>query len=208
MYSVVLMMALSNGAGAPTYDVAIDGQATHSTGHYAYRGGRGGCCGCNGGGHRGGRHHGGHGCCGYQQCGCCGYQQCGCCGYQQQCGCYGYDGGHGAPSHAAPAPKKAARAEEEGVGEATQLTTAPAVVVVSLPEDAVLRVDDQPTTSTSDTRRLVTPELSSTGEFHYTLSAEIIRDGQKLTTTKQVAVTGGQETQVSLEFPAAVVAQR
>jgi uncharacterized protein (TIGR03000 family) len=201
MYSVVLMMALSNGAGAPTHDLAFDGPATHSTGHYAYRGGRGGCCGCNGGGHqRGGHRHNGNGCCGYQQCGCCGYQQCG----YQQCGCYGYGGA----GHAAPAPaKKAASAEGES-GEVTELTSAPAVIVVSLPADATLRINDQLTTSTSESREFVTPDLSSASEYHYTLTAEIVRDGQKLTSSKQVAVTGGQETRVSLEFPAAVVAQR
>src|SRR5262245_32804805 len=104
MYSVVLMMALSNGAAAPAHDTSVS--PIHSTGHYAYRGGHGccgcnggghrgghGCCGCNGGGHRGGRHHG---CCGNSYCGCCGNNYCcnTCCG----------DGGHG---HGAPAPAPA-----------------------------------------------------------------------------------------------------
>jgi uncharacterized protein (TIGR03000 family) len=201
MYSVVLMMALSNGAGAPTYDTGFDGPATHMTGHYANRGGRGGCCGCHQrGGHRGGRHH--HGCCGHDYCGCYGYQQ-------QQCGCSGYTGGaHGGGAPVPPPPPKKAARSEESEAEASLPQTAPAVVVVTLPADAVLLIDDQATTSTSETRQFVTPELSSTGEFHYTLSAEIVRDGQRLTSSKQVAVTGGKETRVSIEFPAAVVAQR
>ena len=88
MYSVVLMMALGNGTATPTHDAALARAADHSTGHYAYRGGRHGCCGCNGGHERGHRGHRGHqgGCCGNNYCGSCG--SCDSCGY---CGSSGYD---------------------------------------------------------------------------------------------------------------------
>src|SRR6516162_7844363 len=36
MYSVVLMMALSNGGAAPAHDARFQ-PATHATGHYAFR---------------------------------------------------------------------------------------------------------------------------------------------------------------------------
>src|SRR5262249_28626358 len=143
MYGVVLMMALSNGPATPS----VDAVATPSTGHYAYRGGRGGCCGCNGGGHhRGGHGHrccGNHpGCCVYNYGGCCGYANYGgCCGNANYCGCYG--DGH-APGHApaAPAPAKDTKkaAQVTGDDSGTMNTMAPATIVVNLPAEAVLSI--------------------------------------------------------------------
>jgi len=194
MYSVVLMMALSNGAGTPAQDASF-APTTHTTGHYAYRGGRGGCCGCNGGGHgccgcNGGRGGRGHGCCGNNH-GCCGQSACcnTCCG----------DGHHATPAPApAPAkmPAKAALNADESAASAT--------IVVNLPADAALKVDDQ----VVESRTLVTPALDQGREFHYTLTAEIVRDGETLTATKEVAVRAGEETQVSIDFTTATVAQR
>jgi uncharacterized protein (TIGR03000 family) len=201
MYSVVLMMALSNGTATPTHD-ATALPATQSNAHYVYRhGGRGGhgCCGCNGGHHR--HHHGHHGCCGcagYNYCGCAGYNYCGCAGYSYGCGGDGH--GHGAPATPSGKPTKTTATDDNGDAVAT--------ISVTLPEDAVLKIDDQPTTSTSGMRTLITPALAQGSEFHYTLTAEIVRDGQTLTTTKRVEVRAGEETQVSIEFPTAVVAQK
>jgi uncharacterized protein (TIGR03000 family) len=82
---------------------------------------------------------------------------------------------------------------------------APATIIVELPADASLRVDDEPTASDSSIRTLVTPALTQ-GE--YTLTAEVVRDGQQLTTTKRVAVRGGEETRVQIDFATSSVAQR
>jgi len=84
----------------------------------------------------------------------------------------------------------------------------PATIVVSLPADAKLLVDDYATTSTSDTRVFVSPSLNPGTEYHYQLTAEAVRDGQKVTTTKQVTVRAGEETRVRVEFPVASVASR
>jgi uncharacterized protein (TIGR03000 family) len=88
---------------------------------------------------------------------------------------------------------------------------APATILVSLPTDAKLAIDDRPTTSTSESRLFVSPELAPGKDFTYTLTAEIVRDGQKLTATERVSVRAGQETRVSLspsQFAAASVAQK
>src|SRR4051794_21109501 len=64
MYSIVLMMPLSNGAAAPSLDAtAPDTGVTYGNhSHQLYRHKRGGgCCGCSGGGH-GGCYGGGYGC--------------------------------------------------------------------------------------------------------------------------------------------------
>jgi uncharacterized protein (TIGR03000 family) len=85
---------------------------------------------------------------------------------------------------------------------------APATIIVSLPADAKLTVDDAPTTSTSSTRVLVSPTLEPGREFHYTLTAEITRDGKPQVTSQRITVRAGEETRVNLQFPTASVAQR
>ena len=47
-------------------------------------------------------------------------------------------------------------------------------------------------------RAKAAPVLAERGTYHYTLKAEIVRNGQKLTATEDVAVRPGTETRVSL----------
>jgi uncharacterized protein (TIGR03000 family) len=190
MYSMVLMMALTTGGEAP-----------------AFCHGCWGCgCGCWGG-------CGGCGCWG----GCGGYRGCGgcyggCCGgcygggcYGGGCyggcgGCYGGNGGviYTQPATTTPPPKK------------TAIDPNAATIVVSLPADAKLSIDDSATRATGATRTFATPTLEKGKEFNYTLKAEVVRNGQTLTTTKQVTVQAGRETRITLEdmTPAAAVAQK
>jgi uncharacterized protein (TIGR03000 family) len=97
-----------------------------------------------------------------------------------------------------PAPKKS---------EETR-NAAPATIVVSLPADATLRVDDYTTTSKSATRVFVSPTLDAGKEFFYTLTGEIQRDGKPVVATKRITVRAGEETRVALEFPVAVIASK
>jgi uncharacterized protein (TIGR03000 family) len=83
---------------------------------------------------------------------------------------------------------------------------APATIVVSLPADASLRVDDYTTVSKSATRVFVSPKLDAGKEYCYTLTGEIQRDGKPVVATKQINVRAGEETRVVLEFPTAAVA--
>jgi uncharacterized protein (TIGR03000 family) len=76
---------------------------------------------------------------------------------------------------------------------------APATILVSLPAEAKLMIDDQPTTSASDQRRFVTPPLPAGKEFHYTLTATLDRDGQAVKASQEVTVRAGQESRVSLD---------
>jgi len=88
---------------------------------------------------------------------------------------------------------------------------APAYLTVSLPADAKLLVDAQPTTLTSASRTFVTPELAPGRDFHYTLTAEMVRNGQTLTATEVVQVRAGTETQVEItpaRFVTASVVQK
>ena len=174
MYSVMLMVAMTTGGDA------------------AELGRHGGCCGeshC-------GRSHGGG----------CGYG--GDCGYGGGCGTCGYGGGGGGCA-------TCRLGGGYGGGCATCLngacpTTfvanagAAATLVVSLPADATLTIDDQPTTSTSDHRVFVSPELATGKDYSYTLKAKISVNGQPTVVSKTVTVRAGEETQVTLTAPTGV----
>jgi uncharacterized protein (TIGR03000 family) len=84
----------------------------------------------------------------------------------------------------------------------TELTPAPATIVVSLPADARLSIDDAATRATSDRRVFVSPELAPGREYFYTLKAEWVRDGKPVVVSKQVSVTSGNETKVVFEAEA------
>jgi uncharacterized protein (TIGR03000 family) len=118
-------------------------------------------------------------------------------------GCYGgcYGGGYGVPTGTTPKSTKDGKKE-------SYYREAPATIVVELPADAKLLIDDSPTTSTSGRRVFVSPDLDPGREYHYTLKAEAMRDGKVVKVEKQVAVRGGETTPVTLVLPPAQVAQR
>ncbi len=132
--------------------------------------------------HRGWDWCGGYGCGGYYGgYGCGGYYGGGC------GGCGGYYGGYG----------------YSGVSY-----TAPATIVVNLPADAKLTIDDAATVSTSARRVFRSPDLPTGQNFHYTLKAEFSHDGKPVVISKQVAVRAGEETDVKIEADAAGVASK
>jgi uncharacterized protein (TIGR03000 family) len=179
MYSIALLMALSGGT-----EVADGHHRGGCCGQVAT------CCGCYGGGHHHHRHHHRGGCCGVEVC----------CA-PVSCGCYGGAGGPGpVPPHAEPL--KAAPTEKKTEGPA------PASIYVQLPADAILKVDGVATTSTSDLRVLVSPELPLGKDFQYTLTAQVVRDGKPVQVEQNVVVRAGEESHVSLNLPVATVAQR
>jgi len=135
--------------------------------------------------------HGRHGCHGCYGCygGCYGG------------GCYGCTGGYGCgggmvqpkgmpAGEPVPPPKEKKKPPEE-----TSLNRAR--LIVELPADAKLFIDDRPTASTSTTRTFVSPPLDPAKSFVYTVRAEMVRDGQTITETKQVGVTAGGVSQLS-----------
>jgi uncharacterized protein (TIGR03000 family) len=174
MRKLVWMAALSAMALFWTADFAS------ARGHHC--GGCGSSCGGCGGGGCGGGGCGGGGC-GYGGGGCGGgyggggYGGGGCAGGS----CYAYGGGWGGGSYAMlPAAPEAQSA----------------TLVVTLPADAKLTIDDARTTSTSGERVFNTPALKVGQDFHYTLTAEV--NGR--TVTREVAVRGGETTRVNLDF--------
>jgi uncharacterized protein (TIGR03000 family) len=182
MYSVVLMMAMTSGGDLP---------ACHRGGWYdsCYRGYS--RCGCYGG-YRGCYRGWSYGCCG-------GYG-----GYYN-----GYYGGYyGAGWEGRTIVVGDRQEENQEVGKDESLTAAPATIIVSLPTDARLTIDDAATVSTSARRVFTSPDLPAGREFHYTLKAEFRRDGKPVVVSKQITVRAGEETDVTLEADASGVASK
>jgi uncharacterized protein (TIGR03000 family) len=178
MRKLVWMAALSAMAMFWTAD-CVSARGCHG-GHH------GGCGGCGGGG-CGGGYCGGGGCGGgYCGGGGCGGGYCGggyASSYSYCPTCYAYGG--------APAGTAVAAADAEA-----------ATLVVTLPADAQLTIDDYRTTSTSGERVFSTPALKLGQEYHYTLKAEV--NGH--TVSRQVAVRGGETTRVNLDLSVATAA--
>src|SRR5438552_1167959 len=119
-----------------------------------------GCGGCGGGGGRG-RHHGG-----------CGGGGCGSASGCATCG--GGGGGYYATGTCAGGACGVAYASTDlgSTGAIAQLLeNKPATLVVTLPAEATLIVEDQPTSSTSSERVFQTPALELGKEYVYTLKA-------------------------------------
>jgi uncharacterized protein (TIGR03000 family) len=87
---------------------------------------------------------------------------------------------------------------DKGKGKSS-MAPAPATIIVALPADARLTVDDAATTSTSARRVFVSPELSPDIEYNYTLKAEFVVNGKPVTQTKVITVSAGAETNVTFE---------
>ncbi|MGF1578921.1 MAG: TIGR03000 domain-containing protein [Gemmataceae bacterium] len=97
-------------------------------------------------------------------------------------------------------------------GDNNQISTGPskaeATIIVNLPADAKLTVDGVVTKSKTARRRLVTPSLPTSRTFHYTMQAEIVRDGKPVTQQQKVTVRGGEQTTVNFTFYNNIVASR
>jgi uncharacterized protein (TIGR03000 family) len=100
-----------------------------------------------------------------------------------------------------PAPKK----EEKKTTSLNQ-----ARLIVELPADAKLYVDDHLMQTTSERRAFSSPRLEEGQTYYYILRAEVVRDGRTLSDTKRVLVHAGEVVQASfrdLERLAAVQAE-
>jgi uncharacterized protein (TIGR03000 family) len=116
---------------------------------------------------------------------------------------HGCNGGHSCNGGKAMPEPQPEMKEKDGLPP-----TAAAIIDVTLPAEAALFVNGQPTTSTSARRSLISPPLPMGRDYIYTLRADVVRDGQTLSTTRQVTVRPGQRHSVLLEIPQAEVASK
>ena len=206
MYSLVLMAAMTASPATPACHWGKGGGWGGCSG--GCYGGYGGCYGGYGGGYGGGCY--GYG--GYAPLGC--YGCTGCWGYgtfglpSSYPGAFGYsDGGYSGspygPVHA-PAPGSGAGPiKPEPVPPpkvepgAKSSLNGPAKLIVELPGDAKLYIDDSPMKTTSGKRVFRTPTLERGQAYYYILRAEIQRDGKTETATKRVIVRAGEEVMAS-----------
>ena len=206
MYSLVLMAALGAGtAGAPDCH---------------------GCCGCWGGGYGGwGGCYGCSGCYGgwggcYGCSGCYGgwggnYYGCwGCYGCYGCYGCTGCYGGYASPGYYAPAaPTMPPAGSTETVPPPKKdgkesLAPTKAKLIVEVPADAKLYIDDQLMKTGSNLRVFSTPNLEAGQAYYYVVRAEVTRDGKKVEQTKRVIVRPGEEAKASFSDMEAVSTAR
>lgn len=209
MYSIVLMAALTTGAAEPGF-----GWRCGCHGNSACAG----CYGCGGG-------YGCGGCYGYGGCyG--GYGAVACCScygasaYNGYGYCYGacYGGycmggfTNYAPAISAPAPARPEvvppPVKPEGVPPAkpkpkideTSLNNQ-ARLIVEVPADARLLIDGTPMKSTSRVFR--TPRLDPKLTYYYDVTAEVVRDGKTVSSTRRVIVRAGEEVRTAFaDLPA------
>jgi uncharacterized protein (TIGR03000 family) len=81
-------------------------------------------------------------------------------------------------------------------------------LIVELPADAKLYVDDRLMKTTSERRVFNSPPLEAGQTYYYILRAEVVREGQTLSDTKRVLVHAGQMIQASFhDLDSAVTAR-
>jgi uncharacterized protein (TIGR03000 family) len=136
-------------------------------------------------------HRGGWGC-GY---GGCGYGGCGYGGWGCGYGGWGY-GGWGYGGYLAGS---------SGGYSSPVVPSTDVVLTVSVPADAKVFVNDQPTRSTGERRQYTSTGLQPAAVYAYRVRAEFVRDGKPVSEEKTVQLTAGQTS--SLAFSAAPKAE-
>lgn len=217
MYSMVLMMALSTGAGEPVHffsgschggytGAACNGAACHGGGFLFGKGCHGGaachgngflfgkgCHGgaaCNGAACHGGFLFGGKGCHGG--------------GFLFGRGCHGACHGGGACMGGKIEVVPVKPGEKEPPKEISNQAT----IVVTIPAGAKLSIDNNPTSSTANVRTFVSPALEPGKEYVYTLKAEIAIEGKIETVVKEITVRANETTRVNFEASSVAAVNR
>jgi uncharacterized protein (TIGR03000 family) len=182
MYGMVLMAALTTGAGTPDFgyfgfgSLGWDGWGGYGLGWGGYGSGWGGW----------GLGYGGY-------------------GYTPMVGGYVYSPmvsswGWGYPVFSGVAFPNPAMTRSFYYSPAKANPGIEAKLVVHLPPQAKLTVDDNPTFSRSDTRVFITPPLDPNKTYTYMLMAEMNLEGRFVRESKTVEVKGGELTEVTLRF--------
>lgn len=74
------------------------------------------------------------------------------------------------------------------------------IISISVPDDAIVYVNDIRTTATGSSRSFVSFGLQSGNEYDYVIRAEVTRNGQTYVETKVVTLKAGQKDAVAFSF--------
>jgi uncharacterized protein (TIGR03000 family) len=99
-----------------------------------------------------------------------------------------------------PAPGSAAPAPMSGAMYRSLDGSQTALLSVSVPAEAKIFINGTATTSTGSERQYVSRGLTGGNRYDYEVRAEITRDGQTVTETKNITLTAGQQVNVSFSF--------
>ena len=188
MYSVVLAMALAGSAEAPDCNCfsMFMGGGCFGRGQGCYGQTYGGCFG------------GGGGCHGYG--GCQGSSYGGCHGGG------GYYGNQYSNQGTYYYGQPATQVQPEKLGDPKKTSgPLPATMQVRVPPNTKLTVAGYVSKQTSTERTLITPPIQPGEEFTYTLVAESILNGQRVSQSQQVTLRPGQDQAVAFTFTSADV---
>jgi uncharacterized protein (TIGR03000 family) len=75
-----------------------------------------------------------------------------------------------------------------------------ALLSVSVPAEAKIYINGTATTSTGSERQYISRGLNAGNRYEYEVRAEMTRDGQTITETKNVALAAGQQINLSFNF--------
>ncbi len=100
------------------------------------------------------------------------------------------------PATPAAEPIKTTPTPEKDKKDKTEANV-PATIIVSVPANAKLTIDETATTSTATQRVFVTPALVPGKAYHYTMKVEYVQDGKPVVASKKVDVSAGKETTVN-----------
>jgi uncharacterized protein (TIGR03000 family) len=201
MYSMVLMAALTTGSNAPDCGLLHGRFGCH--GNSSCNGCSGSCYGCNGcyGGASSYNYRGCYGgCYGGAYGGCYGgayYSPMSCHGCYG-CGGYGWGGSTYAPLPVMPPAGGTEVKPEKDTKDKESAVPAKAHLIVELPADAKLYIDDQLMKSSNATKRTFsTPALQGGQSYYYDVRVEAVRDGKTYEGSKRIIVRAGEQIHAS-----------
>jgi uncharacterized protein (TIGR03000 family) len=82
-------------------------------------------------------------------------------------------------------------------GKPMGATAGKAKLIVKVPTDATLYIDDQKMKSTTERRAFSTPELEAGQLYYYMVRVEMVVDGKPVSDSRRVIIRAGQEVEES-----------
>jgi uncharacterized protein (TIGR03000 family) len=90
-----------------------------------------------------------------------------------------------------PLPKRKADEESAAPNRAR--------MIVEVPSDAKLFIDDKPMKTTNEKRSFSTPDLEKGETYYYEVRVEVMRDGKPLSETRKVIMKPGEVAKVNFK---------